>query len=122
MEEIYICSADFYRKNKDRLISVGITHIITDIDLIKSHELIRFHYFLVELKEKYNSYTPLRLAPKVMDYLREIFLFRGKVLIIEEDNISQNSRKFKKKFIYKLISFRKNFVEKYIIILFNLLF
>ena len=29
-----------------------------------------------------------RLAPKIMDYLREIFLYRGKVLFLEDDNVS----------------------------------
>lgn len=28
-----------------------------------------------------------RLAPRVMDYLREIFLYRGKVLFVEEDGV-----------------------------------
>jgi len=29
-----------------------------------------------------------RLAPRVMDYLREIFLFRGKVLFVEDNEVN----------------------------------
>jgi hypothetical protein len=35
--------------------------------------------------------APYRLAPKVMDYLREIFLYRGKVCFIEDDDITLTS-------------------------------
>lgn len=32
-----------------------------------------------------------RLSPKVMDYLREIFLFRGKILFVEDNEVNMCS-------------------------------
>jgi hypothetical protein len=36
--------------------------------------------------------TPYILAPKIMDYMKEVFLYRGKILFIEDDNININSK------------------------------
>lgn len=48
---------------------------------------------LVQLEDKQDldnentTAAVYRLAPRIMDYLREVFLYRGKVLFVEEDNI-----------------------------------
>lgn len=36
--------------------------------------------------------TPYLIASRVMDFLREVFLYRGNLLIIEDDNLSVNSK------------------------------
>lgn len=35
---------------------------------------------------------PYILAPQMMDYLRVVFLFKGNILFVEDDNISINSK------------------------------
>lgn len=35
---------------------------------------------------------PYILAPRVMDYLRVVFLYKGNVLFVEDDNININSK------------------------------
>ena len=39
-----------------------------------------------------NSMLPYIFAPKLMDYLRVLFLHKGNVLFVEDDNISINSK------------------------------
>ena len=39
--------------------------------------------------------TPYILAPKIMDFMREVFLYRGNMIFVEDDNISINSKQDK---------------------------
>ncbi|KAL4475130.1 hypothetical protein ABPG74_001826 [Tetrahymena malaccensis] len=89
MEEIYICSYDYFIEHQDRLMLSGITHVISEYSLLSELDLTRFTYLLLDQSQIENKMSSIfRLSPKVMDYLREIFLFRGKILFVEDNEIN----------------------------------
>lgn len=77
-----------------RLTKMGITHVIIEKKTLEIVHLNRYNYLLLNNYKNSTPYTfyniPNQIAPIVLDFLREAFLFRGKVLFIEEDNISHN--------------------------------
>eukprot|EP01016_Furgasonia_blochmanni_P056845 TRINITY_DN9760_c0_g2_i1.p1 TRINITY_DN9760_c0_g2~~TRINITY_DN9760_c0_g2_i1.p1 ORF type:complete len:399 (+),score=86.92 TRINITY_DN9760_c0_g2_i1:61-1197(+) len=93
MEEVYICGRTFFINNYEKLVSMGITHVISTNYTLDPAILDRFDYFIIQYEDsKKQPLNPAIYTPMITDYLKEVFLYRGMALFVEDDNININSR------------------------------
>ena len=81
MEDIYFCDSLTSLKDEEKIQNENITHIITT----ESMELLiskNYNIFFVDFNGESPENTAYRLCPRVSDFLREVLLLKGKLLLI----------------------------------------
>ena len=81
MEDIYFCQDTFFVNHNDRIRKEGITHVITS----SNHLLQNFFVSLIiPNTDKHSKVLASELCPKISDLLREVLLFKGKLLFVND--------------------------------------
>lgn len=88
-QELYICNTHYFLQNKEHLIQIGITNIVSDTYVILPECLSRFQYFLFSVQKITQmscTSKAVQIIPHLLDYFKQVFLHRGKILIIENEH------------------------------------
>jgi hypothetical protein len=106
LEQFAICTRGFFAASQDKLISKGFTHILTVEGLAPVAQLQRYRHLLINPSSITKSTDVIRLVPKVFDFIREIYQFKGKLLMIEDrtnlDKLYLNSVVVREAILYSL--------------------
>ncbi|CAD8067421.1 unnamed protein product [Paramecium sonneborni] len=85
-QELFICDQNYFKLNQEKLIEMGITNVISDSQQLKASDLYQFQYIIFSLEniaQLPNYVKAAQLVPHMLDYLRQILLHKGKLLIVE---------------------------------------
>ena len=92
MEDVFLSSVDWIQKWPNRVVGMGITHVIMPQELstqrikdkFEVYEIPDFVYD-IQLHDRNSlvKINPYLLMPVAMDFLRKVALFRGRVLFVE---------------------------------------
>lgn len=91
MEDVFISSIVWLRRSPNRVIRMGITHIVIPEDLVDRQISDKFQVFTIpsHIRElaspKEVPVNPFAVMPGVMDFLRQVALFQGRVLFVESE-------------------------------------
>ncbi|KRW99809.1 Protein kinase-like domain [Pseudocohnilembus persalinus] len=96
MEEIYLSNQSYFIKNKEKLIQIGITHIVTESGLVDISNLERFQYLLIQ-KDQQNEQNDIqtatfKLAAKFLDQLHKSQCICGCTTLILKKNYNQEKK------------------------------
>jgi hypothetical protein len=80
MEDIYFCEEDYFHRNRSHIVKEGISHIIATFPASKFFSLI------VNIGGENINTLPFRLAARVSDFLREVLIFKGKLLFVNNNS------------------------------------
>lgn len=78
MEDIYFCEEDFFREGRSQIVKEGISHVVATFPVSKFLSLV------VHPSGENIMTLPLRLAARVSDFLREVLIFKGKLLFVND--------------------------------------
>lgn len=76
------------------MISNGVTHIVALKGELNTNYFKRFRYLLIDTK-KDEKFCHFPLSIKILDFLKEIFLYRGKVAFVENNDLNDISKNSK---------------------------
>lgn len=84
LEQFAICSRAFFSSNGAKLVSKGFTHVVSVSGLVPASQLQRHRRLLIRGESISSSTDVLRLVPRVFDFIREVYQFKGKLLVVED--------------------------------------
>jgi hypothetical protein len=84
LEQVAICTKDFYLNNQKKLIFKGFTHVFTMEGILSPHDLKRYRYTLLNPAMVNKSTDVIKFVPKIFDFIRQVYLYKGKLLIVED--------------------------------------
>jgi hypothetical protein len=84
LAQVAICTKDFYLNNQKKLIFKGFTHVFSIEGILSPHELKRYRFTLVNPSMVLKSTDIIKFVPKIFDFVRQVYLFKGKLLFVED--------------------------------------
>jgi len=90
IKQIALCTANHAREHRKELISKGFTHIISINGLLSSGLLLGFKYLLLKQPHSNKKDNIFKYIPRIFDFLRDAFIFKGKLLFVEDDCSSRS--------------------------------
>lgn len=84
LEQVAICTKDFFIKSQQKLIFKGFTHVFSIEGILTPHELKRYRYILLNPGFVTKSTDVIKVVPKIFDFIRQVYLFKGKLLFVED--------------------------------------
>ena len=83
LEQVAISNTKFFLASRDKLIFKGYTHIFTLEGLLTQDQIKRYRYILMNPSSIQKSTDAIKVIPKILDFIREVYVLKGKVLFIE---------------------------------------
>jgi hypothetical protein len=84
LEQVAICTKEFYFNNQKKLIFKGFTHVFSIEGILTPHDLQRYRYTLLNPGLVAKSTDVIKFVPKIFDFVRQVYLFKGKLLFVED--------------------------------------
>jgi serine/threonine protein kinase len=111
LEQVALCSKDFFLNSQEKIYFKGYTHVFTVEGLLRPSQLQRYQYLLLNPSVITKSTDVIKLVPKVFDFIREVYVFKGKLLFVEDtsvkDKLYTNSVVLREAILYSLASLFK---------------
>ena len=76
MKDIYICDEEFLKSDMSKILKEGITHVVA------TQPLSRFITMVIKPGKESPISIALRLAPRFSDLIREVLMFKGTLLFV----------------------------------------
>lgn len=89
MDQIAICTKDFFLKSQEKLIFKGITHVFSVEGVLEADDLKRYRFVLMNPKAVTKSTDVIKIVPKIFDFIRQVYLYKGKLLFVEDTSVKE---------------------------------
>jgi hypothetical protein len=89
MEQLAICTKDFFLKSQEKLIFKGFTHIFSIEGILTPEDLKRYRFVLLNPNTVTKSTDVIKIVPKIFDFIRQVYLSKGKLLFVEDASVKE---------------------------------
>lgn len=89
MEQVAICTKEFFMKSQKKLVFKGITHVFSIEGILNSDDLKRYRFVLMNPSAITKSTDVIKIVPKIFDFIRQVYLSKGKLLFVEDTSVKE---------------------------------